>query len=105
MGVYEDLYLSIYLSTYLSIYLSVHPHTYIYTCTHTHTYVLQAFVGSWPLFSLLILYTVGRTPWMVDKPVTRPLPMHRSTHTSMPRVEFEHTIPVFERAKTVHALD
>jgi hypothetical protein len=23
----------------------------------------------------------------------------------MPRVEFEHTIAVFERAKTVHALD
>jgi hypothetical protein len=23
----------------------------------------------------------------------------------MPRVGFEHTIPVFERAKTVHALD
>jgi hypothetical protein len=25
--------------------------------------------------------------------------------TSMPRVGFEHTIPVFELAKTVHALD
>jgi hypothetical protein len=23
----------------------------------------------------------------------------------MPRVGFEHTIPLFERAKTVHALD
>jgi hypothetical protein len=27
------------------------------------------------------------------------------TQTSMPLVGFEHTIPVFERAKTVHALD
>jgi hypothetical protein len=25
---------------------------------------LQPFVGSWPLFSFLILYTLGRTPWM-----------------------------------------
>jgi hypothetical protein len=28
-----------------------------------------------------------------------------SIHTSMPEVGFEPTIPVFERAKTVHALD
>jgi hypothetical protein len=27
------------------------------------------------------------------------------TQTSMPRVGFEPTIPAFERAKTVHALD
>jgi hypothetical protein len=27
------------------------------------------------------------------------------TQTSMPRVEFEPTIPAFERTKTVHALD
>jgi len=26
-------------------------------------------------------------------------------HTSMPRVGFEHTIPVFELSKTVRALD
>jgi hypothetical protein len=29
----------------------------------------------------------------------------KRTQTSMPRVGFEPTIPVFERAKTVHALD
>jgi hypothetical protein len=64
------------------------------------------------LFSLLILYTVGRTPWTGDQPVSRPLPTHRTTQkhnkrsqTSMPRVGLEPTIPVFERAKTVHALD
>jgi hypothetical protein len=28
-------------------------------------------------FSFLIYYTVGRTPWAVDQPVTRPLPTHR----------------------------
>jgi hypothetical protein len=34
--------------------------------------------------------------------------IHTLTHThqtSMPWVEFEHTIPTSERAKTVHALD
>jgi hypothetical protein len=49
---------------------------------------------------------------MGDQPVTRPLPTRRitqtqnkRTQTSMPRVGFESTIPVFERAKAVHALD
>jgi hypothetical protein len=30
-------------------------------------------------FSLLILYTIGRTLWMGDQPITRPLPTHRTT--------------------------
>jgi hypothetical protein len=30
---------------------------------------------------------------------------HKRTQTSVPRVGFEPTIPVFERAKTVHASD
>jgi hypothetical protein len=61
--------------------------------------------------SFLILYTVGRTPWTGDEPVARPLPTYRTikiqikrTQITMPRVEFEPTIPVFERAKMVHAL-
>jgi hypothetical protein len=84
----------------LSICLSVHPSTH-----------LEPFIGLWPLFSFLILYTVSRTPWTGDQPVARPLPTHRTTQknkrtqTSMPRVGFEPTIPVFERSKTVHALD
>jgi hypothetical protein len=51
-------------------------------------------------------------PWTGDQPVARPLPAHRTTQTpnkrtqtSMPRVGFEPTISVFERAKTVHVLD
>jgi hypothetical protein len=61
-------------------------------------------------FSLLIYYTVGRTPWTGDQPVARPLPTHRttqtknkSTQTSMPPVGFESTISMLERAKTLHA--
>jgi hypothetical protein len=49
---------------------------------------------------------------MGDQSVARQLPAHRraqtqnkSTQTSVPQVAFEPTIPVFERAKTVHALD
>jgi hypothetical protein len=63
-------------------------------------------------FSFLLLYIVGRTPWTGDQPVTWSLPTHRTTQTqnkrtqtSMPQVGFEPTTPVFERAKSVHALD
>jgi hypothetical protein len=62
-------------------------------------------------FSILILYTVGRTSWTRNKPVVRALPTHRTTQTqnkhtqtTMPWMRFEPTIPVFERAKTVHDL-
>jgi hypothetical protein len=67
--------------------------------------------GPCPLFSFLILYTVGRTPWMGDQPVARLQPTYttqtqnKRTQTSMPWVRLEPTIPAFERAKTVHALD
>jgi hypothetical protein len=87
----------LYLSIYLSIYLSM---------------ALQPFVGPWPLFSFLIIYTVCRTPWTGDQPIARPLPIHRTTQTqnkrkqtSMSQVRFKPTTPVFERTKTVHALD
>jgi hypothetical protein len=63
-------------------------------------------------FTFLILFTVGMTTWTRDQPVARPLPTHKTTQTqykrtqtSIPSEGFEHTIPVFERAKTVHVLD
>jgi hypothetical protein len=73
---------------------------------------LQPFVGTWPLFQFLNLYTVGIIPWTGDQSVARALPTHRTTQTqnkskqiSMPRVGFEPTTPVFERTKIFHALD
>jgi hypothetical protein len=73
---------------------------------------LQPFVGPWPIFDFLIFYTVDMIPWTGDQPFARPLPAHRTaltqnkrTQTSMPQEGLEYTIPVFERAKTVHALD
>jgi hypothetical protein len=66
------------------------PSSNIHSCTASARYVslshslsmaLQPFVGPWPLFSFLILYTVGRTPWTADQPVARPPPIHRiNTH-------------------------
>jgi hypothetical protein len=63
-------------------------------------------------FSFLIyIYTVSRTPWTVDQPAARPLPTYRTKQTqnkrrqtSMPRMGFKHTIPVFEWAKTTRPL-
>jgi hypothetical protein len=73
---------------------------------------LYSLCGHWPLFQFLNLYTVDRTPWTGDQPVARTLHTHRTTQTqnkhiqtSMPRVGFEHTIPVFERAIAFHDLD
>jgi hypothetical protein len=66
---------------------------------------LQPFIGPWPLFQFLNLYTVSKTPWTGDQP----LPTHRTTRNEcsgifMLQVEFASTIPVFERAKAVHVL-
>jgi hypothetical protein len=73
---------------------------------------LYSACGPWPLFQFLKPYTVVRTPWTGDQPVARPLSTHRTTqiqnkrtHTSMPLVGFNPTIPVFQQAKTFHALD
>jgi hypothetical protein len=73
---------------------------------------LQPFVGPWPFLQFPNhFYTDRRTPWTGDQPVARLLPTHRTTQTqnkraqtSMSEVGFEATIPMFERAKTVHAL-
>jgi hypothetical protein len=74
---------------------------------------LQPFVGPWSLLKFRYLfYTDGRTPWTRGQPFAKPLPTLRTTQTqnnptqtSMPWVGLEPTIPTFERAKTVHALD
>jgi hypothetical protein len=56
--------------------------------------------------------TVGRTPWTGNQPAVRAQPTHRTTQTQNKRrqtstlsVGFKPMISVFERAKTVHALD
>jgi hypothetical protein len=62
-------------------------------------------------FSFLILSdpkTVGRTPWTGNQPVARPLPTQETKTQNNRHIcleWFEPTIPVFEGAKAVHALD
>jgi hypothetical protein len=101
-----DSRLSICLSVYLSICTSVRPSTFL------PTYLwLYSPCGPWPIFQFLNPHRVGRTSWTGDQPVARPLPTHttqtqnKRIQTSMPWVGFEHTTPVLQRAKTVHALD
>jgi hypothetical protein len=56
-------------------------------------------------FSVLFVYTVDRTPWTEDQPVATYTEHKQSERrrTSMPRVGFEPTIPVFHRTKTFRA--
>jgi hypothetical protein len=62
-------------------------------------------------FSFLIFYTDGRALWTGNEPASSPLPTHRTqtqnkrTQTSISRVGFKPTVPVFERARTVRNLD
>jgi hypothetical protein len=56
-----------------------------------------------------LLQSLGMTPWKGDQPVTRPLPPHNNTNneitqTSLPRVGFKHTIPVFEQTDDMSCL-
>jgi hypothetical protein len=50
-----------------------------------------------------LFYTDGRTPWTVDQPTYTQ--HNRNAQTSITRVGFELTIPVFNQAMEVHALD
>jgi hypothetical protein len=82
------------------------------SCLSIYLSIYDPFLDLGRFLSFLILFTDGRTPWMGDQPAARPLPTHMTTqaqnkrkHTSMAGVGFEPTIPVFRRAKTVHALD
>jgi hypothetical protein len=71
------------------------------------TYLILSIYGSIALVDLgrffsFLIYTqsVGVLEWQISRRKTT-----TCTQTSMPRVGFEPTIPVFERAKTDHALD
>jgi hypothetical protein len=60
---------------------SVNHVIYAYVVKVLMFMVVLPFVWLWPIFSSLILYTVGRTPWTGDQPVARPLPIHKTTET------------------------
>jgi hypothetical protein len=69
-------------------------------------------LGHGRFFSFLFSYAVDMTPWIVDQPIVRPLLEHRTSQTQNKRTQtfvtqmgFELTIPAFERAKKVYALE
>lgn len=74
--------------------------------THTSLFPIRINLDLW------ILLTLDRTPWTGDQPCRKASTyLYRTTQiqekrgpTSMPRMRFQPTIPMFERAKTVHAL-
>jgi hypothetical protein len=55
--------------------------------------------------SCLIFYIMCRTPWTGDQPVARPHKHNKRTQTSVLWVEFEPTMLVFVRTKSVDASD
>jgi hypothetical protein len=92
-----------YLSVYLSVCLSTHP--------SIHPWLYSPLLGLGRFFSFL-MYTQSVGLLGRGSHVARPLSTHRTTQiqnkrsqTSMSWVGFEPTIPAFELAKTVHALD
>jgi hypothetical protein len=70
-----------YLSIYPSIHPSIHP-----------SLAIEPFFGPWSLFSFLILYTVGGTPWTGIRP-SRGRYLHRTTQT---RNKHTHIHPLLE---------
>jgi hypothetical protein len=60
---------------------------------------------AWQLFYSFLIsrQSVGLLGLGISSPQGRYV--HRTTRTSLPRVGFEPTTPVLERAKTFHALD
>jgi hypothetical protein len=98
---------------YTASQVNVSAHIHVSSLINSFTHSSMALQWLWPLLQFRnLFYTDGRSPWTSDQPVARPLPTHKTTQTqkkrtqtSMPRVGFEPTIPAFERAKTVHAVD
>jgi hypothetical protein len=70
---------------------------------HSFTNGSKDFFGPWPLLQFRnLFYTEDGTPWTSDQPVSRPLPIHKTTQThtqtSMPWVGFEDRPRWFQQA-------
>jgi hypothetical protein len=96
----------------VSFHILIHPSCHLTFIDSSMA--LQPFVGPWPLLRFHnLFYADGRTPWMSDQLIARPLPAHRTTQTQNKRthrhtclwVGFEPKIPAFEQVKTVPASD
>jgi hypothetical protein len=126
-SIYLSICLYICVSTYLPTYLSIYPSIHLFICLSIYLSVclsvclsisLSLYVSTVLLldlgrvFSFLILYRVGRTPWTGDRPVARLLPTHRINAHRHPWLEWDSNpqsqhsserrqIMAFDRAATV----
>jgi hypothetical protein len=103
------IYLSIWLSVGLSFCLSTHPpiHPSIHPSIHGSTTLVN--LGHF-LSSLIYTQSVGLLGRGISPPQGRylhtgQLKQNKRSHTFISREELEPTTPVFQRAKTAHALD
>jgi hypothetical protein len=84
---------------------------YLFIHSLTYLWVYSPLLDLGRFFSFLIFYTVGRTLSTGVSPSqgrylhTGQHKQNKRTQTSMSQMGFQPTIPVFERAKIVHALD
>jgi hypothetical protein len=105
LRVYDNHYLPTYLPVCLSVCMSAGLSIYL-------SMALHPFLVPWPIFQFLDLFrqsvellgrgissSQGRYLYTVQHK------QNKRTQTSMSQMGFEPTIPVFERAKTVHDLD
>jgi hypothetical protein len=78
---------------------------------HLLLWLYGPLLGLCRFFGLLILYTVGRTPWTGDQSVAKPQTTHGKTHIQKKSTQyihpclefgFEPTISAFEQEKLVH---
>jgi hypothetical protein len=78
--------------------ISIHP--------PIHPWLYRPFCWTLAAFQFLeLLQSVGLLGRGSARRKAATCTQNKSTHTSMPQVGFEPTIPVFERVKTVHALE
>jgi hypothetical protein len=106
---------SIYLSIYLFIYLSIYLFAYLSIYHSIYLWLYSPLLDLGRFFSFLD-YTQrvgplgpGISPsqglYLYTEQHKRAQAQNKRKQTSLPWTGIEHTIPAFERAKTVHALD
>jgi hypothetical protein len=106
MSIYLSICLSICLSIYLSIYLSISLSNYLSMALQSFDWTFAAFQFLDSLHSRYDSLDGGLGRRMAATCTHRTAQtQNKRTEISMPQVGFEPTIPVFERAKTVHALN
>jgi hypothetical protein len=65
---------------------------------------LQPIVGSWSLFSFLVLYTVGTAPWTGASARLKAATYTQDNTKQNKRKQQQPVTLVFKRTKTIHSL-